>query len=210
MQYLDNQMRRWTDHLQKDVRIGVQESFRLATTIRNEVSGLPEDVKIQIVQSAGTTISLRDRLDELDAFQRWMDGANSIASRLPPEVVRAQVITQNYICFVYLGEACFKELRKCLPSGSTSKKCCKFLTDNPVRAFRNALSHSNWRHVKNSPSIEFWARKSDDKNEPLSHFEVSQKQLDFWQSLARCTGYVAFLSLMYSKDDPFWKNIKRK
>ena len=30
------------------------------------------------------------------------------------------------------------------------------------------------------------------KNEPLSDFQVSQLELDFWQALARCVSYVAF------------------
>ncbi len=116
-------------------------------------------------------------------------------SRPHPAVVRAQVITQNYICFVYLGDSCFTVLKKELPSGSTAKKCCKFLTDNPVRAFQNAIAHSNWQYLPDFNGLEFWAKKGTDPSEQLSRFEVLQHDLNFWQALARCVAYASYLSL---------------
>lgn len=112
-----------------------------------------------------------------------------------PVVVRAQVVYQNYICFVYLGESCFNVLKKELPSGSTAKKCCKFLTDNPVRAFRNAMAHANWRYLPDFSGLEYWARKGTEPTEPMVRFEVSQQDLCFWQALARCTAYASFGTL---------------
>ncbi len=79
-----------------------------------------------------------------------------------PQLTRAQVIVQNYICFVYLGEACFQVLRREAPTGSTVKRCCRFLTDNPVRAFRNAVAHGNWKYTPEFSGLEFWARKGGD------------------------------------------------
>jgi hypothetical protein len=79
-----------------------------------------------------------------------------------------------------------------MPSTSTTRRCCRFLTDNPIRAFRNALAHANWRYKDDFSGLHFWARKGSDPNEPLSEFEVSQLELGFWQALARCISYVAF------------------
>ena len=52
----------------------------------------------------------------------------------------------------------------------------------------------NWTSEDFS-SIVFWAKKGDQKNEPMCQWEVSQRQLDFWQTLARCVGYVVFTEL---------------
>jgi hypothetical protein len=43
--------------------------------------------------------------------------------------------------------------------------------------------------------LVFWARKGDDPTQDPSRFEVSQNDLNFWQSLARCTAYAAFTTL---------------
>jgi hypothetical protein len=116
-------------------------------------------------------------------------------SKPHPVVVRAQVVCQNYICFVYLGESCFNVLKKELPPGSAAKKCCRFLTDNPIRAFRNAVAHANWRYLPDFTGLEYWARKGAEPTEPMVRFEVSQQALSFWQALARCTAYASFLTL---------------
>ena len=146
-------------------------------------------VKAKGQATEGSVISLNDRIGELSAFQAFME------LDLPHELIRAKVIVQNYVCFVYLGEACFKALRKSLPNGSTAKKCCKFLTDNPVRAFRNALAHGNWRYLPDFSGLEYWAQKGSDATEPLSKFVVSQEELNFWSALARCTAYSIYAGL---------------
>lgn len=192
MDRLDEQMRQWSPRLRDDLRVLPPESNRLASTIATEVAALPLDAKQRVKDAS--LIPLAARLEELQAFQGWMDLVHESAPQ--PVVVRAQVITQNYICFVYLGESCFRVLSKELPAGSTTKKCCKFLTDNPVRAFRNAIAHSNWKYLPDFSGLEFWAKKGADPSEQPSRFVVLQQDLSFWQSLARCTAYASYLSLV--------------
>lgn len=139
---LDVQMRRYSPRLRDDLRIDSAVSNHLATSIAAECAALPPDAVVEI--RAQDIVGLDTRLEELVAFQGFMDLVTSIPTR--PSVVRAQVITQNYLCFVYLGDSCFKVLQKHTPSGSTTSRCCRFLTDNPIRAFRNALAHANWRY----------------------------------------------------------------
>lgn len=189
---LDQQMLQWSTRLRDDLTISPPESNHLATTIAKKVAALSSDAKIRI--RGASLIPLETRWEELVAFQGWMDVVRN--SNPPPVVVRAQVITQNYLCFVYLVESCFNVLKKELPSNSTAKKCCKFLTDNPVRAFRNAVAHSNWKYLPDFSGIEFWARKGSDPTEIPSRFEVGQQDLSFWQYLARCTAYATYLSLI--------------
>lgn len=191
MEHLDKQMQAWSTRLRDDLKIGPPESNQLATTIAKEVGSLTDDAK-QRARDA-SQIPLDTRIEELIGFQGFMDHVADIGGA--PVVVRAQVVYQNYISFVYLGDSCFNVLKKELPSGSTARKCCRFLTDNPVRAFRNAVAHANWRYLSDFSGLEFWARKGAEANEPMARFEVSQHELGFWQALARCTGYAAFLSL---------------
>jgi hypothetical protein len=196
MEILDKQMQQWSSRLRDDLRINPPESNSLASTISREVLALSPEAKQRIRDAS--LIPLETRWEELVAFQGWMDIVRE--STPNPVIVRAQVITQNYICFVYLVEACFNVLKKELPSDSAAKKCCKFLTDNPVRAFRNAVAHSNWKYLPDFTGLEFWAKKGSDPAESPSRFVVTQHDLSFWQYLARCTAYATYLSL--SRNQP--------
>jgi hypothetical protein len=188
---IDEQMRHWSARLRDDLKIVPPESDSLASTIALEVQGLPFEAKERVREAS--LIPLEARLDELEAFQKWMDLIQR--SKPHPAVVRAQVITQLYLCFVYLGEACFGVLRKELPVRSIGRKCCTFLTENPIRALRNAVAHSNWSYLPDFSGLEFWAKKGSDPNEQPSRFVVLQEELTFWQALARCTAYASYLTL---------------
>lgn len=185
---LDRQMRGFSPFLRDEFGITPPESNCLASTIAAEIRGLSAEVRRTLLSE--TTVQPKDRLDELVAFQSFMDLANAVSNH--PGVTRAQVITQNYVCFVYLGDACFKTLRQISPPGSATKRCAKFLTDNPVRAFRNAVAHANWNYRPDFSGLVFWSRRGADPNEPLTRFEVSQRDLGFWQALARCVAYIAY------------------
>jgi hypothetical protein len=86
-------------------------------------------------------------------------------------------------------------LKQYVEPGSVAKKCCKFLINNPVRAFRNAIAHSNWKYNDDFSGIIFYARKGDQASEPMTEWQVGEESLAFWQALSRCTAYTAFLCL---------------
>ncbi|WP_142081690.1 hypothetical protein [Roseinatronobacter monicus] len=190
---LDNQMKNYHSDLTSLVKVSPLMADRLATTIASEVRFFQPDTKRAIREA--TPIKLSARLDELKSFQYFMDSMHMSGGDKAPQVVRAQVIIQNYICFVYLSDACFNELKKASKAGTTLRKCAKYLTDNPIRAFRNAIAHSNWTYSKDSSSLVYWARKGADRNEPLVEHTVSNETLAFWQALSRCTAYAAFENL---------------
>src|SRR5437899_1340677 len=167
MEHLDKQMRQWSTRLRDDLRIGPPESNQLATTITREVAALSDEAKKRAREAS--QIPLRIRIEELVAFQGGMDHVHS-RTEPHPVVVRAQVVYQNYICIVYLGESCFNDLKKELPSGSTAKKSCRFLTDNRVRAFRNAVAHANCRYLPDFSGLEYWAHKGTEPSEPMARF----------------------------------------
>lgn len=191
MKKLDDQMRYWSSRLVKELGIDESESKKLATTIAAQIRWLPPDAKAEIQSSS--PVEIKKRYDELIAFQSWMDIVNS--SPKHPGVIRAQVIVQNYICFVYLSDTCFKVMRKYLPNNCAAKKCCNYLINNPVRAFRNAIAHSNWCYKDDFSGIKFWAKKGAEQEEPLVEWEVNQEELSFWQALARCVAYAAYENL---------------
>lgn len=190
-QHIDTQMRAFSARLTSEIKLTPEMAERLATTIAADVRFLSPEQKAEIRNAS--PVPLQDRLTELHAFQGWMDQAHSIRNN--PFVTRAQVLSQNYICFVYLPEACFRVLSKACPSGSGARKCAQFLNNNPVRAFRNAVAHANWKYRSDYGAIIYWARKGSDPNEPLIQFEVEQSDLEFWQAISRCVAYAAFSNL---------------
>ena len=86
-------------------------------------------------------------------------------------------------------------LQKVAAPGSVTKRSCKFLTDNPVRAFRNAVAHANWQYRADFKALIYWARKGSDPAEELARFEVTQDDLGFWQALSRSVAYAAYTNL---------------
>lgn len=190
-QYLDMQMKPFYAKLEREVKLAAEVTAKLATTVAADVQSLSLEQKTQIKDAS--PISLQDRLSELQAFQGWMDHAIDIKNN--PSIARAQVMTQNYICFVYLPEACFRVLARVCPARSSTRKCAKFLSNNPVRLFRNAIAHANWTYRSDFQAIIYWTRKGNDPNEPLERFEVEQTELTFWQALSRCVAYATYSSL---------------
>ena len=140
--HIDQQMRSFAPYLRDQFRITPPQSNHLASAIAGEIRKLPREELSSIAEA--DPVGVNARLDELKGFQMFMDIVHAVEPH--PALTRAQVVTQNYICFVYLGDACFKSLRKAAPTGTVTRKCCQFLIDNPVRAFRNALAHANWTY----------------------------------------------------------------
>lgn len=188
---LDKQMQPFASRLTSEINLTPETTCMLATTIARDVRFLSTEQKARIRDAS--PVPLEDSLAELKAFQGWMEQASSIQNN--PFVTRAQILSQNYICFVYLPEGCFRALAKVCPNKSATRKCSQFLINNPVRAFRNAIAHANWKYSPDFDSIVFWARKGGNSNESLKRFEVKQNDLNFWQALSRCVAYVAFSNL---------------
>lgn len=180
----------FADRLEREVKVPSAAASKLATTIAADVRFMPAEAKAEL--RASTPVEIEDRLAEVQSFQSWMDVAHTVRD---PTITRAQVITQNYICFVYLPESLFRVLAKHSPSGSAARKCAQFLSNNPVRAFRNAVAHANWTYREDFGALVYWARKGAEPDEPLQRFEVEQNELSFWQALSRCLAYASLTNL---------------
>ena len=106
MKILDRQISNYSQRLETEVGLHSEECLKVATLVAADVRFLPSDIKGEI--KSASPVPIKARLDELIAFQAWMDLASS--NRTNPSVTRAQVIVQNYICFIYLKDACFEVL----------------------------------------------------------------------------------------------------
>ncbi len=173
---IDRQMQQFSSFFITEVKIPEKKTDKIASIIADEIYKIPAKAKEEIVNSISNPIPIQDRVNELIAFQSWMGIAHDSKN---PFITRAQVIVQNYVCFVYLGEACFKTVKQYLESGSVAKKCCNFLINNPVRAFRNAIAHSNWKYKDDFSGIIFYARKGHQASEPMVEWQVEEKSLAF-------------------------------
>ena len=188
---LDKQLASYKEALLNELRIPENKVNHVATEIQQELSDNKDNYRIELLKAS--PIPIQERLDELSAFQNMMDTFNRMKPR--PEIVRTQVITQNYISFVYLKDTLFEVLRKNSQPGTTIKKCTKFLVNNPIRAFRNSFAHGNWRYKSDFSGFEYYAHKDSKLDEPMAKYTVNQDELEFWQSLARVVGYVCYMEL---------------
>jgi hypothetical protein len=191
---LDEIMRQFSPRLREDLSLTPPTSNCLASTIAAEVKALPADVLRAIRDE--DVVGLRHRTEELVAFERFMDFARQeqAKSGVFPPLTRAQVVCQLYVVFIYLGDACFSRLRKSAATGSALKKCCVYLTDNPVRGLRNAVAHSNWRYTDDFSGILYHYFEDEHKTK-WKDYTVTQLELDFWDKVARVTAYAAFQTI---------------
>lgn len=189
MKHLDQQLAAFEEELRRDVSLQSEECGKVATLVAADVRFLPTEVKNEIREAS--PVPLRARYDELIAFQAWNDFASSVRGR--PEITRAQVIVQNYVCFGYLKDACFEVIAAKAKAGSVAERCARFLTSGAVRDFRNAFSHANWCYNSDFSGLRCWVLEDARKrNGPLKSFEVAQRSLNFWQALSRGVAYATY------------------
>jgi hypothetical protein len=192
LSFLDNQIKKWGSKLSDDLMILPCFRDSLATTVYHEITSLKYSQKQELKEI--TPVPISDRLDEIWAFQKFMDYVSTQKSN-QPYIVRTQVIVQNYICFVYFKDNFYLKVSDFLPRDSTTVKCCNYLSTGDIKHFRNSFAHGNWKYRKDFKGIEYWDRSHDSlKN---IYFYVDQMQLEFWQSLSRCVSISILLGLQY-------------
>ena len=192
MKRLDEQLLPFASRLQSEVALTLEETLKVSVSVASDVRLLTPESKSLI--AAASPVPLGRRVEELLAFQKWSDMAAAAKDNAP--VVRASVIVQNYICFVYLKDACFEIIGRVAPAGSVASRVCRFLSTGRVRDFRNAFSHANWTYSADWSGLECWVLE-DGRNKagPMRQFVVSQNDLDFWQALSRATAYSIYSDL---------------
>lgn len=192
MQHLDRQLAAFRDRLLRDVKLTPSEAGKVATMVASDIRFLPVKTKAKI--KAASPVPLSARFEELVAFQSWSDFTTSIKSN--PSITRASVVVQNYICFVYLKDACFEVVAKHAAPESVAARASDYLSRGAVRDFRNAFSHANWCYSASFTGLECWVLEDlRNRSGPMRHFEVSQADLNFWQTLSRGVAYATYEQL---------------
>ncbi len=130
-------------------------------------------------------------VEELTAFQAWMDLAHANAG--DPVIVRAQVMTNLYVGFVWLRDSLVRPAAAVMPKPSTLATIEKFLVSGRRRMLRNAIAHGRWCYLPNFSGLECWAEPS--RGQAHERFEISDADLDAWQLLSRGTAIAALLAL---------------
>jgi hypothetical protein len=192
LQKLNRQLAVHRKRLLREVGLTGDEASKVATLVASDIRFLSPDAKAEI--KAASPVQISARIDELLVFQAWMDLAHSLPKH--PTIVRAQVIVQNYICFIYLKDACFEVISKQAAPKSVAARCAKHLSRGAVRDFRNAFSHANWQYNSTYTGLECWVlQDGHNRLGPLKYFYVSQDDLTFWQALSRAVAYATYLQL---------------
>ncbi len=181
---LDSQMQQWVVRLQEDVCLTLEQSRHPVSTIAEEVSRAPADVRGGITD--GSPIPLSARRDELLAFDQWLMASEKVYD---PSVGRARVITQSYVCFVYLRDHWFYGLKKAFPSDTVVARCCTYLVSGELRAFRNAFAHGSWCYSPDHSAIDYWDRDG-------IHRSANEQELGFWQALSRVVAYATIQTFL--------------
>lgn len=172
--------------------LSADEAGKVATLVSADIRFLPVEAKAEI--KAASPVPLSARFEELVAFQSWSDFASSVG--INPSIARASVVVQNYICFVYLKDACFEVVSKRAAPCSVAARTSAFLSRGAVRDFRNAFSHANWRYNASFTGLECWVLEdARNRSGPMRTFEVSQADLNFWQALSRGVAYATYEQL---------------
>jgi len=174
--------------------VGIETDFveMVATKISSEIKSLNIERLNELKNSS--PVDLNDRYEELISFQSMMDFFNS--QKLAPQMVRAQILAQNYICFVYLKDNYFRALENILPFNSVGQRCFKYLLSSDVKNLRNAIAHGNWSYSTDFNGLNYWyTRKNGNENYYQKYF-VTEKMYDFWQRLSRVVAYSSMLTIL--------------
>lgn len=190
---LDEQLFYFKEYLETHLKISdCLDSF--CTKMNDELSSFTLEELSKIKNAS--PIQLKSIIDELHAFNSMMEILNQ-SNEISPEIIRTQVITQNYISFVYLKDKCFEVTKKIAKPGTFLKKTCTYLLNDRVRAFRNSLAHGNWEYNSTYTGLIFYAHKGEiTPDSTMSKFEVDTEELNFWQALSRATAYTIYTKII--------------
>jgi hypothetical protein len=203
MKTLDEQFRPYAPRTVEVLKIPYEQANSLATTIFQEITHA-DDAQLLSDLEGSSPLSLKHRLFFFENYQIW---EGFIAPKLtcpsshvlPAERVSNSfhemlAIIQIYVSFVFAGDGLFQVLAKKAPKNSCVRKCSHYIRENPLRALRNAVAHGNW-HLVYPNSLRYWARKGPDPNEPLTQFDATADDMNFYLSLTRCVAWATLLSI---------------
>ena len=129
---------------------------RVATLVHAEVAALPEVRMNQIRQQI--LIPPERYVEEMTAFQAWTSLSDALGR--DPVVVRARVMTELYVSFVWLRDALMAPVAGATPANGTVAVVERFLKSGRRRLLRNAIAHGRWCYLAQFDGLEIWAEPS--------------------------------------------------
>jgi hypothetical protein len=84
---LDVQIQKFSSFLRGELKLDAEQSNRFATAVSQNLENLSPELKEALKSSS--VIPIKDRLEELIAFQGWMDASLKMNN---PSIARARVI----------------------------------------------------------------------------------------------------------------------
>ena len=94
-------------------------------------------------------------VEELTAFQAWMGIATANAGNAP--IVRAQVMTELYVAFVWLRDSLIKPIQVHVGPNTAFSALARYLNGGQRRLLRNAVAHGRWCYLPHFGGLEYWA-----------------------------------------------------
>lgn len=208
MENWDKSLSRHSYRLINDVGVEPQFLSQISTTIYHELSKLTFE-QFNAIQGA-SPVDIEYHYQMLAQHEKALRDVPDMQNMLSVEINLGLVIYSYYMTFVYFKDNCFDTARKNLPDRTISKRICRFLLANPVRAFRNSIAHGNWQFLYSEPNkqgiktnlrrIVFFANNGESKPDvslqDMSRFEVTIDEIDFWQELSRITAMTIYQFIM--------------
>jgi hypothetical protein len=154
---------------------------RMATAIHSEVRAIDEQAL-----RGSLPISPERYAEEMEAFQAWMNFAAE--HRENPVLVRAQVMTELYVAFVWLHGSLMRPLSERVDETTVFAAVWRFFDDGQRRHLRAAIAHGRWTYTRDFKGLELWMSRSE-------RLELQQADLDAWQMLSRGVAIAALLAL---------------
>jgi hypothetical protein len=188
--HLDQQVAS-VEHLLIGLEVPARFSTALPSHVYDEVLLLDEQTHHELRQGLG--VSPEEYLEEMAAFQVWMDFAN--AAKQSPVIVRAQVITQLYVAFVWLRDSLMYPVSEKVAEGAT-KLIFNFFKADERNHFRNSVAHGRWTYLKDFTGLQYW---DGPKDKPLTRFTIDGPELEAWQVLSRATTTAVLLALAHKQ-----------
>lgn len=130
-------------------------------------------------------------VEEMTAFQAWTDFAEVLGR--DPVVVRARVMTQLYVSFVWLRDALMTPVASAVSASGPVAAIESFLKSGRRRLLRNAIAHGRWCYLPEFDGLEIWAEPS--RGKPHQRHLITASELGQWQVLSRGFAIAVLLAL---------------
>jgi hypothetical protein len=180
----------WNKELTNDIKLSTSQAEVLCSEMYKEIRGL--DAKtLKAITDSFAPLSIDSIYEEYLVFEgtRMLSGAleqmTEYIGELPSVfLTRAQVVFENYFCFVYLRESLFVALRDNLKKSHNSFasfRCAQYLMKDDIREFRNAIAHATWDYQDSTKkkAIIYWVNGTKHK--------MSEERWHFLQMLSCAT-----------------------